>query len=195
MGSLASDISLMLINALFGLYLLIVLLRFLFQLVHADFYNPISQFIVKATTPLLKPLRKMIPGYKGLDIASLVLALLVQMVGAMLVLGISGYGFNPANIVIWSALLVGNLVLKIYFWGLIILVIASWIAPNNYNPALVLIHQLVEPVTTPIRKRLPDMGGLDISPIFVFLLITILEKVLFSVMVGVHMPAALAMFV
>ncbi len=195
MNALASDIGLMLINAIVGLYLLIVLLRFLFQLVHADFYNPISQFIVKATTPLLRPLRKVIPGYKGIDFASLVLALLVQFVGAFLVLAILGYGFNPINLLLWSVLLVTNLCLKIYFWGLIIQVIASWIAPNNYNPALLLINQLLEPVTTPIRKRLPDMGGIDISPIFVFLLITILERVLYSVMVAMQMPATLAMFV
>ena len=190
MESLLPEIGLMAINLVFGLYLLLILLRFLFQLVRADFYNPISQFILKATNPLLIPIRRLIPGVKGLDIPSLILAMMVQMLGVVLVLLILGVGLDPLSIVIWSALLLVGLVLQIYFFSLIIMVISSWIAPQSNNPALALIHQLLEPVTKPIRNILPDMGGIDLSPILIFFVITVLKKV-----VLVYIPPVLTMFV
>lgn len=162
------------INTLFGLYLLVVILRFLLQLVRADFYNPISQFIVKATNPPLIPLRKMIPGWGGIDIASLVLALLVQVIAIVLILLLNGIQ-PPLQVALWATIGVLSLILKVYFWGLLITVIASWVAPNSYNPALILINQILEPAMKPIRKMMPDMGGLDLSPIIMFLGIQVLE--------------------
>lgn len=195
MDSLFSEIGLMFINLFFGLYLLIVLLRFLFQLARADFYNPISQFVLKATNPLLMPIRKVIPSIGSIDTSSLVLALAVQMLGALLAILLVGGGVDPIKLVIWSALLILNLILQIYFFSLIITVIVSWIAPQSQNPAIALIHQLLAPVTNPIRKMLPDMGGIDISPIFVFFVIMVLKKVLYSFMAATYLPQALAMFV
>ena len=125
------------INTLVGLYLLVVVLRFLLQLVRADFYNPVSQFIVKATNPLLIPLRKFIPGWGGVDIASLVLALVVQAIAIVLILLLNGIQ-PPLQVALWSGIGVLSLLLKIYFWGLLITVIASWIAPGSYNPVLIL---------------------------------------------------------
>jgi YggT family protein len=162
------------INTLVGLYLLVVVLRFLLQLVRADFYNPVSQFIVKATNPPLIPLRKMIPGWGGIDIASLVLALLVQAIAIVLILLLNGVQ-PPLQVALWAGIGVLSLLLKIYFWGLLITVIASWIAPNSYNPVLILINQILEPAIKPIRKILPDMGGIDLSPIVAFLLIQVSE--------------------
>ena len=89
-----------LLQTLGNLYLLVVLLRFLLQLVRADFYNPISQFIVRATKPLLMPLRRIIPGYGGLDFASLVLALAIQLVLMVLIIKLMGYALP--NISCWS---------------------------------------------------------------------------------------------
>lgn len=185
----------MFINLFFGLYLLVVLLRFLFQLVRADFYNPISQFVLKATNPLLMPIRKVIPSIGSIDTSSLVLALAVQITGALLAILLVGGGIDPIKLVIWSALLILNLILQIYFFSLIITVIVSWIAPQSQNPAIALIQQLLAPVTNPIRKILPDMGGIDISPIFLFFAIMVLKKILFSFMAATYLPQALAMFV
>ena len=172
-----SQVGMLLINTIGSIVLLIVLLRFLLQLVRADFYNPISQFIVKATNPVLIPLRRVIPGFGGLDVASLVLAYGVQvlfMAGALLVMG---YGLPWANIIIWSLVAIFALIIKVYFWGMLITVIASWIAPNSYNPALILINQILEPVVRPIRQKMPDMGGLDLSPIIILLGIQVVEIV------------------
>lgn len=180
MGSASVQIGLLLVNALAGFFLFVVLLRFLLQAVRADFYNPISQFVVKATNPFIVPLRKVIPGFGGFDWAAIVLLIIVQMIAITLSLLIAGYGLPYASIAIWAVLGSSGLFLKLYFWGLLISIIASWLAPQSYNPALMLLRQILEPVMAPIRKVLPDMGGLDISPIILFLVINVFEIMLIA---------------
>ncbi|KRW61551.1 YggT family protein [Pseudomonas sp. TTU2014-080ASC] len=159
-----------------SLYLLIVLLRFILQLVRADFYNPVSQFIVKATHPLLRPLRKIIPSVGGLDLASLILAIVVQLVLMALTLMLSGYGLvNPVQLLIWSIIGVTALFLKVFFFALIISVILSWVAQGSHNPTAMLINQICEPLLAPIRRILPNMGGLDLSPIVAFLILNLID--------------------
>ncbi|MGK0404659.1 MAG: YggT family protein [Oleispira sp.] len=189
-----TQVGLLIINTLVGLYLLLVVMRFLLQLVRADFYNPISQFIVKATNLPLIPLRKVIPGIGGIDVASIVLALLVQAVAIVLILLLNGIQPPPLQVAMWSAIGILSLLLKVYFWGLLITVIASWVAPNSYNPVLILINQILEPAMKPIRKIMPDLGGMDISPIIMFLLIQVLEILLVKGLAQASgMPAGLVM--
>lgn len=157
-------------------YLLIVLLRFILQLVRADFYNPLSQFIVRATHPLLKPLRRIIPSLGGLDLASLVLALIVQFVLMALTLMLMGVGVgDPLLILVWSIIGVTALLLKVFFFALIISVILSWVAQGTHNPAALLVNQICEPLLTPIRRILPNLGGLDLSPIVAFLILNLID--------------------
>lgn len=166
----------LLVNTIGSLVILVFILRFLLQLVRADFYNPISQFIVKASNPVLVPMRRIIPGYGGMDIASLVLAYAAQVLAIIMLYWVAGQFVLPwINIFVEAPFRLILLVLDIYFWGLIIIVVASWIAPNSYNPALILVSQIVEPVMRPVRRLIPNLGGLDLSPIFLFLGIQIAE--------------------
>lgn len=169
------EVGVLVVKTLVGLYLLLVVLRFLLQLVRADFYNPISQFIVKATNPLLIPLRRIIPGFGGIDLASIILAVVIQALAIVFILLLYGVGIDIAVVAAWSFVGILGLILKVYFWGLLITVIASWIAPGSYNPALILINQILEPAMKPIRNMMPDLGGLDISPIIMFVAIQALE--------------------
>lgn len=166
------------IQTLGSLYLLIVLLRFILQLVRADFYNPLSQFTVKATQPLLKPLRRLIPSIAGLDTASLVLAVLVQLL--LMVVTLSLMGFNPISVIpqllVWSLIGVTSLFFKVFFFALIVSVILSWVAPGSYNPGAQLVNQLCEPLLAPFRKLLPNLGGLDLSPIFAFIALNLVDR-------------------
>ncbi len=173
MGPL-QEIGTLILQTLGSLYLMVVMLRFLLQVARADFYNPMSQFIVKATNPVVIPVRRVVPGVMGIDIASILIAL-VLLFGLIELseLLIQGKFQNPLLVLFWSLIGCVGLIANIYFYGLIIMVIASWIAPQSSNPALVLIHQLIEPVMSPIRKILPDMGGIDISPIFAFLILKV----------------------
>ncbi len=166
------------IQTLGSLYLLIVLLRFILQLVRADFYNPLSQFIVKATQPLVKPLRRIIPGFAGLDLASLVLAILVQLLLMVITLTLMGYNVGGfiLQLLVWSLIGVTSLFLKVFFFALIISVILSWVAPGSYNPGAQLVNQICEPLLAPCRKLLPNLGGLDISPIFAFITINLIDR-------------------
>ena len=178
MGDTSAQVGLLLINAIAGFFLFVVVLRFMLQAVRADFYNPISQFLVKASNPLLIPLRKIVPGFGGLDMAAIVLILFIQLAAITLSLLAAGYPLPFPNIIIWAALGTVGLFLKLYFWGILVVVISSWLAPQSSNPALLLIRQLVEPLTSRIRKLLPDMGGLDLSPIIIFLTIQVFEVIL-----------------
>ena len=186
------------VQTLGSLYLLIVLLRFILQLVRADFYNPLSQFTVKATQPLLKPLRRIIPGFGGLDLASLALAILVQLVLMVLVILIAGA--NPAavglQLLVWAIIAVTSLFLKIFFFAMIISVILSWVAPGSYNPGAQLVNQICEPLLAPFRKLLPNLGGLDISPIFAFIALNLLDRFVIGNLAAMSgMPAMLSPFI
>jgi YggT family protein len=190
-----SQVGILLVNTIGSLALLMFILRFLLQLVRADFYNPISQFIVRFSNPLLIPLRRVIPGFGGMDIASLVLAYSTQLVLMALILIIAGQqGLPWMNLFVWAGVGVLSLLVNIYFWGMIIMVIASWIAPNSYNPALILVNQILEPLVRPVRQRMPDLGGIDLSPLVVFLIIQVFQILILNPLVAVSgMPHGLAM--
>ncbi|HCF5248430.1 TPA: YggT family protein [Pseudomonas aeruginosa] len=185
------------LQTLGSLYLLIVLLRFILQLVRADFYNPLSQFIVRATKPLLNPLRRIIPGFGGIDLASLVLAILIQLVLMILILMLMGYGVGGfiMQLLIWSIIAVTSLFLKVFFFALIISVILSWVTPGSYNPGAQLVNQICEPLLMPFRKLLPNLGGLDISPIFAFLALKLIDMLVINNLAAMTgMPQQLSIF-
>ena len=167
-----------LIQTLFGLYILLVVLRFLLQTTRADFYNPISQFIVKATAPVLKPLRRLIPGFAGVDLSSLVLAWLLKSLELMLVLSLAGVGANAMGALVWSIPELVELVINIFLFAVLIQVILSWINPGSYNPATDLLYSLTEPVMRPARRLLPPMSGLDLSPMLVMIGLVLLKMLL-----------------
>ncbi|OTJ51012.1 YggT family protein [Pseudomonas aeruginosa] len=185
------------LQTLGSLYPLIVLLRFILQLVRADFYNPLSQFIVRATKPLLNPLRRIIPGFGGIDLASLVLAILIQLVLMILILMLMGYGVGGfiMQLLIWSIIAVTSLFLKVFFFALIISVILSWVAPGSYNPGAQLVNQICEPLLMPFRKLLPNLGGLDLSPIFAFLALKLIDMLVINNLAAMTgMPQQLSIF-
>ena len=165
-----------LVQTVVSFYTLIILLRFLLQLARADFYNPISQFAVKLTSPLLNPMRRVIPGWAGVDVSSLILILALQVLQLTAVILMLGHGLpNIGLLVGWSAVGVLGLVLNFFFWAILIQVVLSWVAPQSQNPAVALIHQITEPIMAPARKLVPPMGGMDFSPIITFMLIQLMK--------------------
>jgi YggT family protein len=189
-----NEILVYLVQTLLSLYLVTMLLRFLLQLVRADFYNPISQFIVKVTNPLVIPLRRVIPGLGGIDVSSLLLALLLQLAAIVALLLING--LSPPGVFLllaWSVLGVLGLLVNIYFFALLAMIILSWVAAGSRHPAIYLLYQITEPVMAPFRKVLPPMGGLDLSPILVFVLINIIQIALRHLAQGVGLHPALVL--
>ncbi len=171
-GQYVSNAGQFLISTLFGLYIVAVMLRFLLQWVRADFYNPLSQFLVKATNPPLRPLRRVIPGWRGVDFASVVLLLALQALELVLLTWVDPRPLSlpgPVGLLVLSLAKLLGLLLSIYFFTILIEVILSWVSPGAYHPAAYLLHQLNEPVMRPARSILPPMGGLDLSPIIVLI--------------------------
>ncbi len=183
------------VQTIFGIYAVIVLLRFLLQTVRADFYNPASQFIVKATNPVLIPLRRIIPGLGGIDIASLILLFAVNYLQIVLILFISYGGVvNLGIMAAWAVTGIIALILNFYFFAIILQIIISWLAPHSHSPALALLYQLTEPVMAPARRLLPPMGGIDFSPILTFMAIQVLKFVLLGTLVQIFkMPGGLVL--
>jgi len=179
MGMLG-DVAVFLIRNIGGLFLWAVLLRFLLQLARADFYNPISQALVRITNPVIKPLRRIIPGFFGIDIASLVLAIAVKLVMVVSIFVIQTGAFNFSIPLVWAVSVLSCLVtvLNIYYVAMLAMIIVSWVAQGSYNPAIVLINQIAEPVMAPFRRLLPPMGGIDFSPILAFLALNVVKIVL-----------------
>lgn len=168
-----------LVQTLFGLYLIALLLRFLMQLSRADFHNPIAGVLVQITNPVLRPLRQLIPGFSGIDWALVLLILAVQLAEIVIVTLLSG-GAAPAlpGLLLLAIGRVLQLVVYIYIIVILVEVILSWINPHAYNAATVLIYSLSEPVLRPARRMLPPMGGLDLSPLIVLIVLNLLLIVL-----------------
>tara|TARA_R110001592_G_scaffold363399_1_gene688088 strand:- start:191 stop:778 length:588 start_codon:yes stop_codon:yes gene_type:complete len=178
-----------LVQSLGSFYLAIVILRFLLQLVKADFYNPISRFLVKATHLPSKPLRKVFPTLRTFDLASLILALLFQWFVIQLTATINGAGIiNIFLALSWGAVGIISLVLNIYLYGLLAIIIVSWVAPQSQHPVLALLQQLIAPVMDPFRRVIPPLGGLDLSPIFMFLVINMLQIFLHGIANYLQLP-------
>jgi YggT family protein len=178
-GQYVSNAGMFLIQTIIGLYILIVLLRFLFQVVRADFYNPISQTLVKLTNPPLLPLRRVIPGWGGIDLASILLLVALQVLEYVLIGLLPRFSIPaPAGLLLMSVVDLLALTLNVYFFSILIQVIISWINPQSYNPVVSLLHQLNEPILGRARRLIPPFSGLDLSPIIVFIGIKLIEYLL-----------------
>jgi len=163
-----------LIGIVFGFYILSVMLRFLLQAARADFYNPLSQFLVKITNPPLRPLRRIIPGLAGLDMAAVVLMLVLQMLEILLLAWLAGASVQPWTLFVLALTELLSLLLYVYLFGILILVILSWIAPHTQNPVTGLVRQLTTPIMRPIQRRLPVFSGMDLSPLVALVIINLL---------------------
>lgn len=172
-----SQILELLITSIVELYTMVVLLRLMMQLARADFYNPLSQFIVKATDPLLKPLRRFIPGLWGIDIPSVVLALLVQIVGLFIMMALKGDIISPMLYLLLGIAGALKVFLNLILFAIFIVVVISWVAPQSYNPAASLLRQIIDPIIAPFRRIIPPMGGLDFSIMLAMFIIYILRHI------------------
>jgi YggT family protein len=184
MGGLANSV-ILIFSTLAGLYLMAVLLRFLLQVAKADFYNPLSQSVVRITDPMVRIFRTFIPGYRGIDFSTLILALVIEGLSICVLIilyggSIPGIGY----VVTWSFVGVLYFIVNIYYYAIIASIIMSFVmlftGNMNPHPILRVIWQLTEPVMAPIRKIIPPIGGLDFSPIFIFIAIQLIQNFLIS---------------
>jgi len=163
-----------LISTLFDLYIMSVILRLMLQWVRADFYNTLSQFLVKITSPLLVPLRRMIPSIGRLDTAAVVLALLLEVSNLLIISSINSISLGWPQLLQLAVIKLLMAVLWLYFFLILAVIILSWIGRGMRHPIIPLMYQLTEPVLQPLRKLIPPIGGMDLSPLLAIITIRFL---------------------
>lgn len=159
------------INALTSLYLLVLLLRFWLPWLQADFRNPLAQGILRLTSPLVIPVRRIVPPFGRLDTATILVAFIIQYIAVLLMLLIIGQTPGIVPIALTAVVKLVVLSINLFVYAIFIRIILSWISPGAYNPATAIITTLTEPVLRPFQRLIPPMGGFDISPIFAIILL------------------------
>jgi len=163
-----------LVSTMIDLYVTAILLRLLLQWVRADFYNPLCQFLVTVTNPVVVPARRIVPSIGRLDTASVVVMFLLELIQLVIIDQLRQQGLDLQLILIFAVRKLLVLLLMTYFVLIIARVIVSWIGGQSRHPMIPLIYQLTEPVLRPFSKLVPPMGGVDLSPLFVLIAVRFL---------------------
>ncbi|MCW8901207.1 MAG: YggT family protein [Gammaproteobacteria bacterium] len=160
-----SNAGVFLVSTIFGLYILAIMLRLILQMVRADFYNPVSRFLVKITNPVLKHLRRFVPGFAGIDMASVIVMLALQMLEIFIITVLRNFPTpDILGLTLYAFVELITLGFYVFLISIFIMALLSWINPGQYNPVNTLLHQITEPVLRPARRLLPPMSGMDLSP-------------------------------
>jgi YggT family protein len=172
-----SNALIFIVETLFDVVCFLFLARLILQASKADFYNPISQGVVRITDPVLVPLRILVPRFRNIDFAAFVAALLVKLIATAIVSGLStGYMQPFGTLFVFSFIDVLRLILTFYLFGILLVVVLSFLNPGGgYHPAIALLGQVMEPVMAPARRVIPPFGGLDLSPILTLMVIELLR--------------------
>ena len=163
-----------LVSTLISLYVTAVMLRLLLQWVRADFYNPLCQFLVKATNPVLVPMRRVIPSIGKLDTASVVLMLVLEFISVWVLSLLSPLNWNAGQVFLFAIVSLVAMLLWTYFILIIVMVVLSWFGRQWRHPLIPLVYQLTEPVLRPIRKVIPPISGIDLAPLLALIIIRFL---------------------
>jgi YggT family protein len=166
------------IDTLFSLYILAVMLRFLLQWCGAEFYNPISQFLVKATHPPLRILRRFVPPVGKIDTSSLVLVLALQMLADFSILMLKGVSIGIGALAILSITQLVSLLINIFIFAVFARALLSWLNPGTFNAASSILYSLTEPLLDICRRFIPDLGGIDLSPLAALLLLQLAKMLI-----------------
>lgn len=164
-----------LVSTLFDVYLWVVMLRVILQGVRADFYNPISQLIWQLTQPIVRPLQRVLPKWRQFDTAAIMLLFAVALIYIYVIAAMLGYGVGALGSLWYALLKLVTLALNLYTFALFVQAILSWVGPGVSNPAGSILWSMNEPLLRPVRRVIPPMSGLDLSPLLVILLLQFLN--------------------
>lgn len=167
-----------LVTTLFSLYILAVMLRFLLGAVRADFYNPVSQFLVRITNPLLLPIRKVIPSIGSFDTSALLLMLLLQLLSLSLIVLLRGISVSLVTLLVMSVGELVMLTINVFMFAIVIQVILSWVNPGSYNPVTALLYSITSPIMRPIQRLIPTISGIDLSPLVAIIGLQVLRMLI-----------------
>lgn len=176
----SSNALLFLVDTVFAMYITVVLLRVMLPLVHADFRNPISQFIWRATSTPVGYISRVVPRWRNIDVPALVFALALCFINIQIDMALVSAAFaaSPLLVILWALLKIGVLICNFFTFSILIQALMSWISPNQYSPATALLFTVNEPLLRPVRSRMPALGGLDLSPLVVILALQVISRLL-----------------
>ena len=166
-GGYFTNAGVFLVDLLFGLYIFAVMLRFFLQIVRADFYNPLCQAIFTVTNPPLRPMRRYIPAVGGVDTASILLMLSLQLLSTYLVFSLLGISPSFSGLLLSALAELVSKAIYLLIFAIFIQIILSWVAPGTYNPVIGVIDSITTPLLRPARRIAPPMGGIDLSPMLI----------------------------
>lgn len=191
MNNALSDIAVTIASPLFSLALFLIAIRFLAQLCGVSPYNPISMGVRKVTDPIVAPINRLIPAGKRINVGALVALIFCQTAYIAVMLAVLSRfdAFNIVQALIWSVLGAAGLLINIVFYSVLAIIIVSFLAPQSNHPAVEFVWQLTEPVMSPLRKVIPPMGGLDFSPILLFIGINVIRVSLANMAIAAEMPS------
>ena len=197
MNSALTDIGMTIVQPLFSLAMLLIAVRFLAQLCGVSGYNPISMTLRRVTNVIVLPLSRLLPSGNRFSPGALVALILIQVVFIGLMFTLEGRldAFNVLQALIWAAIGCASLLINIIFYSVIAMIVVSFLAPQSSNPAVEFIWELTEPVMAPLRRILPPMGGLDFSPIILFIVLNVIRVSLGHMAAAVGLVAQSARYV
>ena len=197
MNSALTDIGMTIVQPLFSLAMLLIAVRFLAQLCGVSGYNPVSMTLRRVTNVIVLPLSRLLPSGNRFSPGALVALILIQVVFIALMFTLEGRldAFNVLQALIWAAIGCASLLVNIIFYSVIAMIVVSFLAPQSSNPAVEFIWELTEPVMAPVRRILPPMGGLDFSPIILFIALNVIRVSLGHMAAAVGLVAQSARYV
>jgi YggT family protein len=197
MNSALTDIGMTIVQPLFSLAMLLIAVRFLAQLCGVSGYNPVSMTLRRVTNVIVLPLSRLLPSGNRFSPGALVALILTQVVFIALMFTLEGRldAFNVLQALIWAAIGCASLLVNIIFYSVIAMIVVSFLAPQSSNPAIEFIWELTEPVMAPLRRILPPMGGLDFSPIILFIALNVIRVSLGHMAAAVGLVAQSARYV
>ena len=167
-----------LIDTLVSLYILAIMLRFLLQWVNAEFYNPISQFLVKITHPPIKFLRRYVPSVGKIDTSSIVLALALQMIANYIILILKGFSISLGALALLSFSHLLSMLINILIFAVFARAIMSWLNPGTFDAATSILCSLTDPLLVLCRRLIPELGGLDLSPLLAIIALQLAKMII-----------------
>ncbi len=189
MGTFA-DAGSLIVETLFGIVMFVLLMRILLQAVRANFYNPICQSLFKITNPVLMPVQKVIPVWKGIHFGGIMLAWLLASIWMFALLAMRGTSVSAPALVVLGLGKLLYFFLGMMFWITIVRVLMSWISPDPRSPIVPLLVQVTDLVMRPFQRVIPPLGGLDISPIFALLALQLAQILLVRPLMNIGMSLA-----
>ena len=162
-----------LLNTLFDLYILVLIVRLLLAFARANYFNPVTQVVIKLTQPLVAPLRRLLPTYHGIEFATLALILLFEIIKFSCLSWLTMGVLNISDVLLFSLIDSLRYILKTYFYAILLQAILTWFQPGH-SPAAQVLEQMTAPILRPLRRVIPLIHGIDISPIPALIILQVL---------------------